>query len=137
MTKNKIFKVIIFLITIIAIFMLLSNSVFASPQPNLYAFDNKLDQGDTTNTVATILGKVINFIQVIGAGIAIIILIVIAIKWIYSAPEGKAQIAKSARMYILGTILIFAAIGLLQIVKNFTITNVKNAVTITNAKNVV
>jgi hypothetical protein len=117
--------------------MLLSNSVFASPQPNLYAFDNKLDQGDTTNTVATILGKVINFIQVIGAGIAIIILIVIAIKWIYSAPEGKAQIAKSARMYILGTILIFAAIGLLQIVKNFTITNVKNAVTITNAKNVV
>jgi hypothetical protein len=108
--------------------MLLSNSVFASPQPNLYIFDNAMtmDKSNSTNTVATILGKTINFIQVIGAGISIIILIVIAIKWMYSAPEGKAQIAKVARIYILGVILIFAATGLLQIIKNFALKNIND-----------
>ena len=52
-------------------------------------------------------------------GIAIIMLIVIAIRWMGSSPSGKAQMGKTVRYYIAGAIFIFAAVGILQIVKNF------------------
>ena len=47
-------------------------------------------------------------------------LVILGIRWIYASPSGKAEIAKGSRYYILGAILIFSAVGLLQIVKNFT-----------------
>ena len=56
-------------------------------------------------------------------GIAILMLVVIAIKWIYASPTGKVQMAKTIRYYILGAIVIFAAATLLEIVRKFAIAN--------------
>jgi len=83
-------------------------------------FEGTGDQSNATNTATTLAGKVINIVQVAGAGIAILMLVILGIKWIGASPEGKAQIMKSSRYYVLGAILIFAAVGLLQIIKNFT-----------------
>jgi hypothetical protein len=51
-------------------------------------------------------------------------IVIIAIKWIYASPKGKADIANYIKMYVLGVILIFAAVGLLQAVKNFAVKNI-------------
>lgn len=51
-------------------------------------------------------------------------LIIIAIKWIYASPSGKVQMAKTIRYYILGSIVIFAAAALLEIVRKFAVTNI-------------
>lgn len=66
-----------------------------------------------------IAGATINVVQIVGMGIAIIMLIAMAIKWISASPTGKAELAKSIRIYVLGVIIIFAAVGLLQLVKVF------------------
>ena len=48
---------------------------------------------------------------------AVIMLIVLAIKYVSAAPSEKADIKKSAIVYVIGAVLLFAATGVLQLVK--------------------
>ena len=47
-------------------------------------------------------------------------LIVLAIKYMVSAPSDKAQIKQHAVVYIVGACIAFTASGVIQIIKNFT-----------------
>lgn len=77
------------------------------------------DSTGTYGTVNTIIGTIITVAQVIGIGVAIIMLIVLAIKYISAAPSDKAEIKKHAVVYVVGAIVLFAASGILGIIKNF------------------
>ena len=126
MTKNTILKIVIgILLAIILVIMFTGNS-FALNYDISTKFSNTGDKSEATNKISSIIGSIINVVQVVGVGVAIIMLIVLGIRWISSAsmPTVKAQVAKSARYYIMGAIFIFAAVGILQIIKNFTKTNV-------------
>ena len=57
--------------------------------------------------------------QVIGVGVAVIMLIVLAIKYISAAPSDKAEIKKHMVVYVVGAIVLFAASGILEIIKRF------------------
>ena len=46
-------------------------------------------------------------------------LIVLAIKYMSSAPNEKAEIKKHAAVYIVGAVMAFAAVGVVQIIKTF------------------
>jgi len=119
-TSQTLFKIIIALLVATIVFLILTQPCFALGGRDISnMFANTKDEGNATNTVAGFMSKVINFAQVLGMGIAIIMLIVLAIRWIGSAPSGKAQIAKSSRYYIAGAIFIFAAVAILQIIKSF------------------
>ena len=120
MKTSKLFKITVAILIAVILFLTFTQPAFALGGRDISnMFDNTQDRGNATNTVAVLIGKVINFAQVLGMGIAIIMLIVLAIRWIGSAPSGKAQIAKSSRYYIAGAIFIFAAIAILQIIKSF------------------
>ena len=71
-----------------------------------------------TNEVNTVAGWVIYIIQIIAFAAAVIMLIFVGIKFLTASPEGKAEIKKSAVIYVIGAILLFAATGILQIVRN-------------------
>ena len=119
MTKNIFFKIFIsFLISIVLIMSF--SQITPALNINLDKFDEKEDQSNATNHVANIIATVINYVQVLGVGIAILMIVILGIEWVGASPEGKAQVAKGAKYYILGAIFIFAAISLLQIIKNFT-----------------
>lgn len=120
MKKTKIFKIIISILIAITLLTIFTQNALALNFDISNKFDGQKDKGNATNTITEIIGKGINVIQVVGMGVAIIMLIVIGIKWIGASPSSKAQIAKTARYYIMGAIFIFTAMGLLQIVKNFT-----------------
>ncbi len=77
---------------------------------------------DTTGTALAaqrIVQSIMTTVQVIGMGVAVIMLIVLAIKYISAAPGDKADIKKHAVVYVVGAVVLFAAAGILQIVKNF------------------
>ena len=71
------------------------------------------------NALGNIGGMVLSVAQIIGTAVAVIMLIVLAIKYISAAPNDKAEIKKHAVVYIVGAIVLFAASALLGIVKNF------------------
>ena len=79
--------------------------------------DFKPKETDASDKIAGGTGVVITVVQTIGIGIAIVMLIALAIKYISAAPSDKADIKKSAIVYIIGAILLFAASGILQIFK--------------------
>lgn len=65
-------------------------------------------------------GMFLSVAQIIGTAVAVVMLIVLAIKYISAAPNDKAEIKKHAVVYIVGAIVLFAASGLLGIIKSFT-----------------
>lgn len=64
-------------------------------------------------------GVILGAMQVIGVAVAVIMLIVLAIKYISSAPNDKAEIKKHAVVYVVGAVVLFGASGILQLIKEF------------------
>ena len=84
-----------------------------------YIKSSAKDTTDTSDTVNKIIGAIMTVAQVIGVGVAVIMLIVLAIKYISAAPSDKAEIKKHAVVYVVGAVVLFAATGILQLVKQF------------------
>ncbi len=78
-------------------------------------------EGDkaVTDPINKIAGTAITVTQVISIGVAIIMLIVLAMKYMSSAPGDKATIKNHAVVYVVGAIVMFACTGILGIIKQF------------------
>lgn len=76
--------------------------------------------GAGTTELKNIINAVLGWAQIIGIGVAVIMLVVLAIKYISAAPGDKAEIKKHAVVYVVGAVVLFGASGLLQIIKSFT-----------------
>lgn len=74
---------------------------------------------EVVESVTNISGSVLTVARVICVGIAIIMLIVLAIKYMSSAPGDKATIKKHAVVYVIGAIVMFASSGILGIIQQF------------------
>lgn len=70
------------------------------------------------NTIKNFGGTIIGVIQVVGTGIGIIMLIYIAIKYMIAAPSEKAEFKKTAINFVIGAVVLFAASGILGLIKN-------------------
>ena len=65
-----------------------------------------------------IVSNVIWIIQTIAIAAAVIMLMFVGIKFVTASPEGKAEIKKTAVIYVVGAILLLAASGVLGIIQN-------------------
>ena len=104
---------IITIATIILGILLATTMVFAGdytiPTAKTSPIDDKMQD---------IAGKFLSVAQIIGVAVAVIMLIVLAIKYISAAPNDKAEIKKHAVVYIVGAIVLFAASGILGLIKS-------------------
>lgn len=107
-------------IKIISIVMLAVLVIGALVTPVL-AVDPSTFSPDTNNAsgVTNMFNSVIGIVQVVGTGIAIIMLIVLAIKYLTAAPEGKAEIKKSAIIYVVAAVILFAAVNILAAIQSW------------------
>lgn len=105
---------VITVITVVLGILFATSMVFAAG----YAIPSAKASGADT-ALGNIGGMVLSVAQIIGTAVAVIMLIVLAIKYISAAPNDKAEIKKHAVVYIVGAIVLFAASALLGIVKNF------------------
>ena len=74
--------------------------------------------GTPINKVRELAQSAITITQVIGVGVALITLIVLAMKYMVSAPNERAEITKHARMYVIGAVVLFGSVGILEIIKD-------------------
>ena len=123
---SKVMKMLAILVMATLIVATVSTSVFAtdgtkanSDTYDVNQFAGKGADAGTTGAAQNIIGAIISVIQIIGTGVAIIMLVVLAIKYISAAPGDKAEIKKHAVVYVVGAVVLFAAAGILQIVKTF------------------
>lgn len=125
--NRKVMKVVSILLMVLMVVAMLSTSAFASSWDNIDTdmFANTKDESGATGSATNLIGAIISIVQVVGMGVAIIMLIVMAIKYISAAPSEKAEIKKGMTIYIVGAIVLFAASGILGIIKNFASSNIK------------
>lgn len=121
MTK-KVMKIVAILLVAMMVVAVGTQVVFATQSSdglNIAQFNDRKDNSGASASSQNIIGALINIVQIIGTGVAIIMLIVLAIKYISAAPGDKADIKKHAVVYVVGAIVLFAATGILQIIKSF------------------
>lgn len=124
--KNKAIKMLALILIAVLTVATFSQVAFADTKKlGESSFDPKqfnemeFDDGGASDSISKIIAAIINMVQIVGMGVAIIMLVVLAIKYISAAPGDKAEIKKHAVVYIVGSIVLFAATGILQIVKQF------------------
>ena len=102
-------KIVSMLITIIMI-LTLATSVFAIDPGSI--------TGNTTNTeaVQNIGQRILGIVQVVGSIAAVIVLVVLGIKYMMGSAEEKAEYKKTMIPYIIGAVLIFAASNLASMI---------------------
>lgn len=58
-------------------------------------------------------------VKIVAVTIAIIMLLVLAMKYMTSAPGEKAEVKKHAIVYVVGAVILFSTTGILTIIQNF------------------
>ena len=82
-------------------------------------YDPHSTKSDAADKVGEVMNTILGIVQVVGIALAVIMLIVLAIKYISSAPNDKAEIKKHAVVYVVGAVLLFASAGVIELLKNF------------------
>ena len=77
---------------------------------------NKNNMTDAGKSVGETGKTIVAAIKIIGTGIAILMLLYIAIKYMVVAPSEKAEFKKTAVVYAIGAVVLFAAPRLVELV---------------------
>ena len=109
MTIKKMSKIVVALMIIATILSAVS-MVFAVNIPS--GNDEALGQ------IQSPANRIIGIVQFICYAAAVVLLVILGVKFMTASPDGKAEIKKSAVIYVVGAILVFAAGGLLNLIKN-------------------
>lgn len=107
MSSKKIAKIGSMLM-IIATILMVVNMVYAIPTG---------DTGVATSNLGTTTNNIIGIVQYICYAAAVILLVVLGVRFMMASPEGKAEIKKSAVIYVVGAVLVFSAGLILNLVK--------------------
>ena len=112
--------ILLLVFTIItSVFNVMSYEVWAD-NFNLNAFEEEVaSAAGMQNLVNDTSITIISIMRIACITIAIVILLVIAMKYMMSAPGDRADIKKHAIHYVIGAFILFAVTGILSIIDNF------------------
>ncbi len=79
---------------------------------------------DSVNTAKNVIGATIAIVQVVSITVAVVMLTILAVKYMVSSVSERAEIKKHAVVYVIGAIIIFAVNGIIRIIQKFS-TNIK------------
>lgn len=117
--NKKVFKIISIMLMVAMIVACVSSVALGRENITTRKYTTYTDNTGAANSAQRIVGTLIDVFQVVGVGVAIIMLVMLAIKYLSAAPNEKAEIKKSVSIYVLGAVLLFAAAGVLEIVQAF------------------
>lgn len=121
MKKLTVEKILTIILIALIVLMATLPVCFAADKGTDY-MDPKRVTAKTTDAAAstqTFLWSVLGIVQVVAISLAVIMLIVLGVKYVSAAPAEKADIKQSAMIYVVGAILMFGASGIIQIIKTF------------------
>lgn len=71
-----------------------------------------------SSAIVKILSAVLNIVRIVGAAVAVVVLMIIGAKYIVASAGDRADIKKYAMNYIIGAIILLGATGILSVIKN-------------------
>jgi len=104
--------------------LLLTIAILAVTATATLAASVTIPTGSNVTVLKGIGGSIIGLVQAAGIIVAVVMIIVVGIKYLTSSPEGKAQYKGTLMAYVVGAVLIFAATQIVGIVANFANSNI-------------
>lgn len=77
-------------------------------------------QGGDIDKISTLGGNIVNILQVVGIVIAVVVILVIGIKYLIGSAEEKAKYKETMIPYIVGALLVFAGTSIVKVVYQLT-----------------
>ena len=112
---KKTVKIISIILLVTMLLATIASSVYAAdPGSTLDKINGESNVDD--QQLVDIGNKIVNIIQVVGIVIAVVILLVIGIKYMVGSASDKAEFKKSMIPYLVGAILIFAGTSLVKVI---------------------
>lgn len=127
-------KIAIIIMSLFIVLFLNISFVYAAGMPSVFdrvqnqtngLLDSRVET-NVFNPVKQTGQAVLTIAQVVSVGIALIMLIVLAMKYMLAAPGDKAEIKKHAVVYIVGAVIVFSAATILTIISNFAEKNINS-----------
>lgn len=117
MMNNKIVKFITPMILLMALITgLMMTSSYAEVDVTEFTGNTN---GTAAEKVTDISQNIIGIVQVVGTAAAVVMLVVLGIKYVIASASEKAEIKKSAPIYVVAAVFIFAAVNILAIIQDF------------------
>jgi len=69
------------------------------------------------NQVKSVAQIILGIVQIIAVAVAVVMLVVMAIKYMAAAPSEKADIKKGLIAYVIGALILFSGAGVLNIIQ--------------------
>ena len=91
-----------------------ATDVISAMEPIRNGDNSKIDK-----QLGPIINTAIGFIQIVGTGISVIMVTLLGIKYMLSSPGDKADVKKQITPLLIGAILLFASVNIIQIIANF------------------
>ena len=113
---NKMIKIATFVTVAIMLIMTVSN-VFAATSTNPGNFTGNID-GMKTDDISKWSNNIIGVISMVASAAAIVILIILGVKYMMGSAEEKAEYKKTLIPYIIGAVFVFGASALTGIIYN-------------------
>lgn len=111
---NKTIKLVSVLLVAVMMIMIGSTSVMAAGT----IIDGMQPDYSNGDGITTVGQKIVNIISTVGVVIAVIVLLVIGIKYMIGSASEKAEYKKTMIPYLVGAILIFGASAIAKVVVN-------------------
>ena len=109
-------KVVVTILMVVAILTILASAALASQEKTV--LDNIKDGGTTVDTESVQnFGKaIVSVVRVVGVIVAVVVLLILGIKYMVGSAEERAEYKKTMVPYIIGAVLIFASTTLVGVV---------------------
>lgn len=105
---------------LLAIMLVTSIATTAFAAVNLNTTINNIEKqnlnGNADQQITKVGGNIVNIIQVVGIVIAVIVLLVIGIKYMMGSASEKAEYKKTMIPYLVGAVLVFAGTSLVKVI---------------------
>lgn len=114
---KKQIRIITTIVMVIAIIATLGNVVLANGAQTIIDNLSNPNYGVQGATEVSNLGKIIvSILQIVGIVVAVVVLLVLGIKYMMGSAEEKAEYKKTMIPYLVGALLIFAASTIVNVV---------------------
>ena len=111
-------KVLSIALIVLTVLLAISNIVLATDIPGKI---DQIAQGNSsadTSKVVNLGATIVTIMQTVGIVVAVVILLILGIKYMMGSAEEKAEYKKTMIPYLVGAILIFASTTIVNVVYN-------------------
>lgn len=109
---NKVTK-IISIVMIVTMLIALVTPVFAVDPATIKANEDK------TGKITSLGSQIIGIVTTIGSVVAVLVLVVLGVKYMMGSAEEKAEYKKTLMPYVIGAVLVFAASTIAGVIFSF------------------